>query len=130
VSVIANANSIAYCFAEIVGYSNFGTYIGNGSADGPFVYCGFRPRFIIVKSTGVGGWNIIDTSMAPSNLAQSLLQSNTAAAEVAAFEADILSNGFKYRGSSTNVLFDHNASGVTYIFAAFAESPFKYALAR
>jgi hypothetical protein len=130
--VNTNGNSnVAYCFAEVAGYSKFGSYTGNGSADGPFVYCGFRPRWIMVKRTdSTGGWNITDTSMATYNLAQPLLQANTSAAEVSAFEADILSNGFKYRGSSTNVLFDHNLSGATYIFVAFAENPFKNSLAR
>ena len=127
----STATYVAYCWSEIAGYSKFGSYTGNGSADGSFIYCGFRPRFFMVKRTdAAGGWNIIDTSMAPYNLAQPLLQPNTTAAEAQAFEADIVSNGIKYRGASTNPLFDHNVSGATYIFAAFAESPFKYSLAR
>ena len=122
---------VAYCFAAVAGYSAFGSYTGNGSADGPFVYLGFRPRFVMVKRTdSTGGWNITDTSIAPYNLSQALLQANTSAAEVSTAELDILSNGFKYRGTSTNVLFDHNVSGATYIYAAFAENPFKYSLAR
>jgi hypothetical protein len=127
----ANTTAVRYLFAEVAGFSKFGSYTGNGSTDGPFVYCGFRPRFIMVKRTdSTGGWNIVDTAMAPYNLAQPLLQANTAAAEVAASEMDVLSNGFKYRGSSTNTLFDHNVSGATYIYAAFAENPFKNSLAR
>ena len=133
---VAGANAsgntyVAYCFAEIAGFSKFGSYTGNGLADGPFVFCGFRPRFVMIKRTdSSGGWNIIDTTIASYNLAQPLLQANTAATEVAQSELDLLSNGFKYRGSSSNVLFDHNISGGTYIFAAFAEVPSKYALAR
>jgi hypothetical protein len=127
----STATYVAYCWSEVAGYSKFGTYTGNVSADGPFIYCGFRPRFFMVKRTdGAGGWNITDTSRAPYNLAQPLLQPNTTAAEAQTFEADIVSNGIKYRGASTNPSFDHNVSGATYIFAAFAESPFKYSLAR
>ena len=85
---------------------------------------------MIKRTDSSGGWNIIDTTITSYNLAQPLLQANTAATEVAQSELDLLSNGFKYRGSSSNVLFDHNISGGTYIFAAFAEVPSKYALAR
>lgn len=127
----SGATYVAYCWSEVAGYSKFGSYTGNGSTDGPFIYCGFRPRFFMVKRTdSTGGWNMIDTSMAPYNLAQPLLQANTSAAEVQASEVDILSNGIKYRGASTNVLYDHNVSGANYIYAAFAENPFTIARAR
>lgn len=122
---------VAYLFAEVAGFSRFGSYTGNGSADGPFVFCGFRPRFVMIKRTdSTGVWTMIDTARDQYNLSQAMLGAQSSAAEVAAAEVDVLSNGFKYRGSSANVAYDHNVSGATYIFAAFAENPFKYSLAR
>ncbi len=120
---------VAYCFSEIAGFSKFGSYTGNGSADGPFVYLGFRPRWVMVKSTGVNGWVILDTSRSTFNLALAQLIPNLANAEDTTndyFRCDILSNGFKLRTTGT----PSNANGVSYIYAAFAESPFKNALAR
>ena len=73
---------------------------------------------------------MVDTSRSEYNLSQAMLGAQSSAAEVAAAEIDVLSNGFKYRGVSTNAAYDHNVSGATYIYAAFAENPFKYALAR
>ena len=123
-------NYIAYCFAEVEGFSKFGSYSGNGLADGPFVYCGFRPRWVMYKRTDTTGpWVQYDVSRNTFNTTDTRLSPNTADAEVAASSSrsiDILSNGFKLTGAST----DANASGGTYIFAAFAESPFKYARAR
>ena len=120
---------VAYCFAAVAGYSAFGSYTGNGSTDGPFVYCGFRPRFILVKSSsGAFDWHITDTSRSPYNQADTVLFPNSSATETSGggYYYDLLSNGFKCRnlGSATN------GSGATYIFAAFAESPFKTSLAR
>lgn len=122
------SNYVAYCFAEVAGYSKFGSYTGNGSADGPFVYCGFRPRFILFKSsTYVGSfWNILDTSRDTYNVAQERLYPNSSAASQNTSVVDILSNGFKARSANS----DFNQSGETYIFAAFAENPFKNSLAR
>lgn len=120
---------VAYCFAEVPGYSRFGSYTGNGSADGPFVFCGFRPRFVMFKRTDtIGDWVLLDSSRDISNAAANMLFPNLSNAEtnVAAI-IDFLSNGFKLRfagGASVN------ASGGTYIFAAFAENPFKHSLAR
>jgi len=122
-------NYVAYCFAEVAGFSKFGSYTGNGSADGPFVYCGFRPRFIMIKnSSGVANWTIVDTSRDTYNVANKRLFPSTSDAEnTAANNCDILSNGFKIRiGSDTGA----NTSGSTYIYAAFAESPFNYSRAR
>jgi hypothetical protein len=117
--------ALAYCFAEIAGYSKFGSYTGNGSADGPFVYCGFKPRFIMVKaSSTTGEWAMIDTSRSTFNVAGITSSANTAAAEAALLSIDILSNGFKIRSATLN-----NTSAATYIFAAFAENSIKYALA-
>jgi hypothetical protein len=133
---VGNENGIgyvAYLFAEVAGFSKFGSYTGNGSADGPFVYCGFRPRFIMVKRTDsstYGNWEMIDTARDSYNQAYLDLSANLSAAENATDGAswDILSNGFKCRdGSSTG---NKNVSGGTYIYAAFAENPFKNSLAR
>ena len=122
---------VAYCFAAIAGYSAFGSYIGNGSSDGPFVYCGFRPRYLMIKRTdSTGAWEIYDTSRSPYNVTGAKdLQADSSAAEGASgisLGYDILSNGFKNRDTTTYL----NASGATYIYAAFAENPFSVALAR
>ena len=119
-------NYVAYCFAPVAGYSAFGSYTGNGSADGTFVYTGFRPAYVLNKSTSAGnGWNIRDNARSPYNVASQTLFANTSGSE-GGIEVDLLSNGFKIRDTSANV----NGSSVTYIFAAFAENPFKYSLAR
>jgi len=118
---------IAYAFAPVAGYSAFGSYTGNGSADGPFVYTNFRPRFILWKrSDGAESWWINDTSRLGYNGANQALFPNASSAENTANNIDILSNGFKIRGSGGEV----NASGGTYIYMALAESPFKFSLAR
>jgi hypothetical protein len=121
---------VAYCFAQIAGYSAFGSYTGNGSSDGPFVFTGFRPRYVLIKtsSAGTNGWQIRDTSRSPYNTSLQLLYADTSNAEIssAGNDFDILSNGFKVRNSGG----DLNTNGGTYIYMAFCESPFKYALAR
>jgi hypothetical protein len=119
--------TVAYCFAPVAGYSAFGSYTGNGSTDGPFVYTGFRPRFVMVKcSSTTGNWKILDTSRDTYNGAVLELYPNSSAGEGTATPADmdILSNGFKLRTSS-----DPN-SAQTFIYAAFAENPAKFSLAR
>ena len=127
-----NVNSyVAYCWVEVAGYSKFGSYTGNGSADGTFVYCGFRPRWIMVKYYGGsavadGQWVIMDTSRDTYNVGSNQLYPSLSAVESAAATVDLLSNGFKFRGTYQS----YNNSGSTYIFAAFAETPFKYARAR
>jgi hypothetical protein len=117
---------IMYCFAEVEGYSKFGSYVGTNTSDGPFVYCGFKPRWIMVKSYTTGGstaysWSIIDTARSSYNIERSLLRANASVAENTAQTADvdILSNGFKPRYSPNET----NGPN-TYIFAAFAEHPF------
>jgi hypothetical protein len=123
---------IAYCFAAIPSFSAMGSYLGNGSADGPFVYTGFRPRYLILKRSSAAsvtyGWQIYDTARSPYNTALLPgLWADTSAAEAAdTYGIDLLSNGFKLRSSGVN----QNGSGDTYIYAAFAENPFKYSLAR
>jgi hypothetical protein len=121
-------NQVAYCFAPIAGYSAFGKYTGNGSTDGPFVFTGFRPAFVLVKKSDSGSesWVIVDTTRNTSNVMNSLLRPNTTDAEVTATWIDALSNGFKCRETYTGL----NASGGTYIYMAFASNPFKYSLAR
>lgn len=123
-------NLVAYLFAEVAGFSKFGSYTGNGAADGPFVFCGFRPRWIMMKSSSaVNNWTIYDTVRDANNVGASVLYPNTSGAEpgaATALDIDILSNGFKWREAGGQ----GNDNGQTYIFAAFAESPFKYALAR
>jgi hypothetical protein len=120
---------IAYCFAAVAGYSAFGSYTGNGAADGPFVYLGFRPRFIMTKRTdSTSVWGMWDSGRSTYNASTARLQAESSAAELnqAATTIDILSNGFKPRTADTDV----NASGGTYIYMAFAEVPFKSALGR
>jgi hypothetical protein len=119
---------VAYCFAETAGFSKFGSYTGNGSNDGPFVFCGFRPRFIMIKVTnGSNDWRMFDTSRSGLNAAKNSLLANLADTEDTVFNAtDILSNGFKLRTGDNST----NISGGTFIFMAFAEVPSKYALAR
>ena len=121
--------AVAYCFAAIAGYSAFGSYTGNGSTDGPFVFCGFRPRWVMIKRYGDGtnNWEVRDTSRDLYNTVDDRLFPNTSAAEDANNEGvDFLSNGFKIRNAGTG----SNASGASYIYAAFAENPTKYARAR
>jgi hypothetical protein len=127
----ASANTyVAYCFLEVAGYSKFGSYTGNGSSDGPFVYLGFRPRWILIRSTTASrDWLLYDTARAPFNvLTEGPLQPNNGLTAYSSsyLQLDILSNGFKPRDPITNL----NASGETMIFAAFAENPFKNSLAR
>ena len=119
---------VAYCFAEIAGFSKFGSYTGNGSTDGPFVFCGFRPRYILLKRfDSTASWAIRDSSRNIFNAADNGLWTNLIDAELdASYSIDIVSNGFKIRALAAEV----NASAGTYIFAAFAEVPSKYALAR
>ena len=121
-------NYITYCFAPVAGYSAFGSYTGNGSTDGPFVYCGFRPRYVMIKvSSGTtGDWELYDTSRDTYNASSKEIWANSSNAERSVIPIDILSNGFKPRDSSSNT----NGSGFTYIYMAFAENPFKYANAR
>ena len=120
-------NMVAYCFAEIPGFSKFGSYTGNGSADGPFVYCGFRPKYVMWKRTDTtSAWFIYDSVRGTTNVMGPELYPNASDAEATTTRMDFVSNGFKLRAANAG----DNASGGTYIFAAFAENPFKYSLAR
>ncbi|MFM7346763.1 MAG: hypothetical protein ACKO1J_15510, partial [Tagaea sp.] len=125
-----NANGgtyVHYLWTSIPGFSRFGGYAGNGSADGTFVWCGFRPRFILIKNiTGATSWSLFDTAINPANQAGPRLIPNLAAAEAADGVLDILSSGFKLRENNANT----NGAATNYVFAAFAETPFKFANAR
>jgi len=127
----ANINSngatyVAYLFAEVDGFSRIGSYTGNGSADGPFVWCGFRPKFVMYKRTDATAyWRMFDSVRQTYNPINTVSYPNDALAESTTDGVDFLSNGFKVRTTDTGA----NASGGTYIFIAFAENPFKYARA-
>ena len=116
---------IAYCFAQVKGYSKFGSYTGNGSTDGTFVYTGFMPKFIMIKKTDSAGnpWAIYDTVRDTNNPNTFLLRANASNADAddsGYSDHDHLSNGFKLRQTWSGI----NASGGTYIYMAFAENPF------
>jgi hypothetical protein len=120
---------VAYCFAQIAGYSAFGSYTGNGSADGPFVYTGFRPAYVVLKSSVgvVQVWIVVDSARFPYNVVSGELYPSTAGTESSGqTRLDLVSNGFKLRTTDTAF----NQSSCTYIYMAFAENPFKYSLAR
>jgi hypothetical protein len=116
---------MCYAFAEKQGYSKFGKYVGNGNNNGPFVYTGFKPAWIMVKNidSGVDHWHIIDNKRNPNNVVNKLLFADLSNAEITYTSEvlfDILSNGFKLRGN-----YDHiNKSGENIIYMAFAENPF------
>ena len=127
-----SADYLAYCFAQVDGFSSFGNYTGNGSNDGPFLYTGFRPAYLLIKRYDSGSgenWRTVDGTRRTYNpQGQEELYVNSSALVNPSNSnfADLLSNGFKLRTS----LSGSNASGGTYIYMAFAENPFKYALAR
>jgi len=119
---------IAYCFAAVTGYSAFGTYTGNGSTDGPFIYLGFRPRFVLIKiSSGTtDDWYIFDSARDTTNVVGNYLRPNVSTAEGTFGSLDFTSNGFKVRQSGAAL----NGSTYTYIYACFAENPFNISRAR
>ena len=120
-------NMVAYCFAAVSGYSAFGSYTGNLSTDGPFVFTGFRPRWIMIKNaSGVVAWVVYDTSRNTYNSTNLVLQPNVSSAEATGVDIDVLSNGFKIRTTDQAA----NNSGQTYVWAAFCENPFKYSRGR
>lgn len=125
--VNTNTNTyVAYLFAEKDGFSKFGSYTGNGSTDGPFVYTGFKPAFVMIRRTSsTGQWYMMDNERLGYNDDNQVLYANLTNAE-AGFSWDLLSNGFKARNTGV----DTNGSGSTFIYAAFAEQPFKYSAAQ
>ena len=127
----SGSDIICYAFHSVDGYSKVGSYTGNGSSDGPFVYTGFRPAWVMIKRTdsGSGDWRILDNMREGRNPDNDFLEANDSQAEASANPNnyfDIVSNGFKIRNSSSS----QNANGGTYIYLAFAETPFKFANAR
>ena len=129
-----NSSYVAYCWAAVAGYSAFGSYTGNNNANGPFVNLNFRPRFIMIKNrtTAPTNWAIVDTGLSQSfNPTDKLQYLNTGAYVVDAKVASILSNGFQIKVDATSYgNNDFNKLNDVYIYAAFAENPFKYADAR
>jgi hypothetical protein len=124
---------IAYAFHSVEGYSKFGSYTGNGSSDGPFVYTGFKPAFVMIKRTdSTDSWGMFDGERDIDNAVDALLRAEGSNAEASMTSlvsnpfADFLSNGFKIRNTSTI----DNTSGGTYIYMAFAETDFKFSNAR
>ena len=119
-----STNYVGYFWTEVPGFSKFGSYIGNGSADGPFVYTGFRPAFILTKDITSSSywWEMVDSARAPFNPSDKTLYANVSDSEYTSsgYNKDLLSNGFKIRGTSGG----HNTSGSTYIYMAFAAKPF------
>jgi hypothetical protein len=125
----SGANYIAYCFAEIAGFSKFGSYVGNANVNGPFVFCGFKPKWVMYKSISGGAnsnWQIFDSTRDAYNVVDEAAAANVTSVVSLGAYIDLLSNGFKLRTNSNA----HNGLGVAFVFAAFAEVPSKYALAR
>jgi hypothetical protein len=125
----SGAGHVAYCFAPVEGYSAFGSYTGNGSIDGTFVYTGFRPRWVLLKnSTSAYSWYLYDTKRVTGNAVYNVMVPNAQNGDTIDldYSIDIVSNGFKCR--TLNIR--SNASVNTYVYAAFSENPFKYARAR
>ena len=120
---------VGYFFAAVAGYSTFGSYTGNGSTDGPFVFTNFQPRWLMIKRTDSSpyNWVIVDTARNTYNVANAQLSANLSDAENTSYAAiDLNSNGFKMRTTDGA----YNASGGTYVYACFASNPMKYANAR
>jgi hypothetical protein len=128
-NLLTGDDFIAYCFAEVESYSKIGSYIGNGNADGPFVFCGFRPSMIIYKNSSVSSdWTIVDAARSPYNEVDVILDPSASTTEgsfgTTNRNIDFLSNGFKIRSTAAGGTTALNGSGNTMIFAAFAENPF------
>jgi hypothetical protein len=114
----SSANYIAYCFAEKKGFSKFGSYVGNGNADGTFIYTGMKPAFVLFKpSSATENWQIQDNKRPGYNPCDNIAPNNNSAEATTNDFVDLVSNGFKLRSAT------YSASGVTYIYMAFAENP-------
>ena len=123
VSNTVTVTYVAYCFTPIAGFSAFGSYTGNGGTTGPFIYTGFQPKYLLVKRTdSTSDWYIWDSVRNTFNIVTNTLLADTSGAETSANSVNILANGFLC--ASTTVV---NVSTGTYIYAAFASNPFKYA---
>ncbi len=115
----SGATYVAYCFAEKKGFSKFGSYTGNGNADGPMIYTGFKPAFIILRGTNNENWIMFDNKRDPINVVDDLILPNQNIAAFSATYLDMVSNGFKIRTSAVG----GNANGQEFIYWAFAEEP-------
>ena len=118
-----NENFVAYCFHSVQGYSKIGKYIGNGNADGPFIYTGFKPALVIAKRTDGNGndWRIADNKRDPFNIVDGRIKINSSDAEDSSDQFDFLSNGFKVRTTAGDL---NGTSGHAFFYIAFAEHPF------
>ena len=128
-NVNSSATYVAYSLAEVEGYSKIGSYAGNGNADGTFVFTGFRPAMILIKSTSSDNWIIMDDARNTFNTTYTarLYPDDTYTEGTStSIIVDFLSNGFKFRSNDGSV----NGSSETFTYMAFAESPFKYSNAR
>ena len=118
--LLSGGTYIAYCFAQKSGFSSMGSYVGNGSTDGTFVYTGFAPAFIITKITsGVDSWFMYDNKRSPFNVRGKYLVADGTGTDSNADAYDFLSNGFKVKSTATSF----NGNGSTYVYMAFAEAP-------
>mgnify|MGYP003300709939 CR=1 FL=1 len=117
----SGSTHIAYCFAEKIGYSKFGSYTGNGNSDGSFIYTGFKPAWLMYKTTGSDNWQMLDNKRNSFNVMDKNLFANLSNAETTSsnYNIDFVSNGFKLRTSHSSI----NGSGTTYIYMAFAAAP-------
>jgi hypothetical protein len=116
----AGLDGIAYCFSPVKGYSSFGTYKGSGGADGPFIYTGFKPAFVIVKKTnGADNWFVLDNKRNTYNVEDKYLLPDTTGTEATYTFFDYISTGFKIRSTGGG----HNGNGDSYIYMAFAQNP-------
>ena len=123
---VLNGTYIAYCWTEIEGFSKFGSYVGNGNADGPFVYCGFKPAWLMIKNSNASSnWFVYDSVRDSYNMVGNFIRANINDEEGTFANIDFLSNGFKFRDAAAN-----NSLDQRHIFAAFAESPFQTANAK
>jgi len=123
---VSGQTQVAYCWAAIAGFSAFGSFTGNGSSSGPFVYCGFQPKWVMIFNTaGTYNWNILDALRSPYNTQSNYLAANVNSAEGSLALINTTANGFQIASSSGSV----NGSGNTLIYAAFASNPFKNSLA-
>ena len=117
----SSGSHVAYCFTSIQGYSKFGTFLGDGQTDGPFIYTGFKPAWVMTKnSSSAGGWAIMDAGRNPNNVQNKYLIANTADVQAtgSSFDIDSNSNGFKIRANNGNI----NANGDSILYMAFAEN--------
>ena len=117
----SSGSQLAYCFHSVKGFSKFGGYTGNGSTNGPFIYTGFKPAWVMIKRTdSAHNWTIVDSTRSINDGSMEFLLADTSSAEDTDPFYDIVSNGFKLRDTALRV----NASGGTYIYMCFAEAPF------